>query len=161
MIGSDSWTNCPEDVPFERALRLGCLYHAVGDAAGAEESFRRAEGLALELKQRGPPRGPMLLMLATLQSMMGKHDEALATVELARAQMSEARDALNGPQASFVRSVILVRAGRTEEGYAEAARLLRVPFGSPLDSPGRVNPIALAVKDDPKFNELINNPPRL
>ena len=60
----------------------------------------------------------MLLLLATLQSMLGKHDEALATVEAARAQMPEARDAINGPQASFVRSVILVRAGRTEEGYA-------------------------------------------
>ena len=151
----------PDDVPFVRAIRLGCLYHAVGDAAHEEESFRRAEALSIALKQRGPPRGPMLLQLATLQSMMGKHDEALATVEIARAQTPEARDALNGPQVSFVRSVILVRAGRSEEGYAEAARLLRVPFGSPRDFSGPDNPIALAVKDDPKFDELINHPPRL
>ena len=58
---------------------------------------------------------------------------------------------------SFARSVILVRAGRSEEGYAEVARLLHVPFGGlrPFD------PLWLLLKDDPHYDELLNHPPRL
>jgi hypothetical protein len=55
-----------------------------------------------------------------------------------------------------------VRAGRTDEGYAEVRRLLQVPFGAPLDFDSNgVGENLLAVKDDPHFDELTKNPPRL
>ncbi len=63
--------------------------------------------------------------------MLGEHSAALDTIEEARRLAPEARDATNGPPISYVRSVVLVRAGQAEEGYAEVARLLRVPFGVP------------------------------
>ncbi len=73
----------------------------------------------------------------------------------------EATDATNGPAASYSRSIVLVRAGRTKEGYAEVARLLRVPFGAPnmVFDDGAF--IALLTKGDPHFDELNYHPPRL
>ena len=96
--------------------------------------------------------------LAIVQSMLGEHAAALATIEEARTQQPEVRDAINGPQVSFVRSFILVRAGRSEEGYAEVARLLHVPYGGHLDP---FDPLWLLLKDDPHYDELLNHPPRL
>ena len=55
-----------------------------------------------------------------------------------------------------------MRAGRSEEGYAEVAHLLRVPFGSPINFAfGDPEPVLLMLKDDPHYDELINRPPRL
>ena len=87
---------------------------------------------------------------------------ALATIEALQAEQPESRDATNGPRHSFIRSVILVRAGRSEEGYAEVTRLLRVPFGAPIgDFMFLSEPVRLLLKDDTHYDELLNHPPRL
>jgi hypothetical protein len=65
--------------------------------------------------------------------MLSEHLAALATIEIARAKDPEEGDATNGPSVSFLRSVILVRACHVAEGYAEVARLLRVPFSTRSD----------------------------
>jgi hypothetical protein len=97
-----------------------------------------------------------------VESMLGEHGAALDTIERARTLVPEARDAMNGPPISFTRSVILVRAGRGAEGYAEAARLLHVPFGAPapfcFDEDA---PEVVILKHDPHYDALINHQPRL
>jgi hypothetical protein len=93
--------------------------------------------------------------------MLGEHAAALATIDKLRATLPESRDAINGPEVSFMRCVILVRAGRREEAYAEVNRLLHAPCGNPLWKYGEVHLVALLVKDDPHFEELLYHPPRL
>jgi TolB-like protein/tRNA A-37 threonylcarbamoyl transferase component Bud32/Tfp pilus assembly protein PilF len=149
----------PDQDPLSRGYRLGMLYHAAGERARAEENFRAAETHALELQKR-EPESVFLPDLAAVQSMLGQHDAALATIDREAAKVPESRDGINGPPISFLRSIILVRAGRRDEGYAEVARLLRVPFGAPINDHGPW-PLMLTVKDDPKFDELIYHPPRL
>ena len=147
-----------------REFYLGCLYQAGGNVARAEQCFRAAAVQMIALRRREPTQKPDpddLQRLAIAQSMLGEQLAALVTIELARSLVPEARDATNGPAVSFVRSFILVRAGRTEEGYAEVARLLRVPFGAPTDFIGGSNAVGLLTRDDPRFDELINHPPRL
>ena len=146
----------PNDDALERGGLIGMLYLAAGDAIRAQRSFRGAERFALERQRKS--EAVNLRALAIVQSMLGEHAAALATIEMARTRQPEARDAINGPQVSFVRSVILVRAGRSEEGYAEVTRLLRVPFGGRLDP---FDPLWLLLKDDPHYDELLNHPPRL
>ena len=93
--------------------------------------------------------------------MQGKHAPALATIDAVRANTPEAKDAINGPQASFYRSILLVRAGRSDEGYAEVTRLLQVPFGSPLPLDPAYTAAVVQFRNDKHFNELIHRPPRL
>jgi hypothetical protein len=92
---------------------------------------------------------------------LGEHAAAVATIDSARAQDPETLDATNGPNVSFIRSIILVRAGRSAEGYAEVTRLLHVPFGSPVDFFDYPTSVLLLLKDDSHYDELINHPPRL
>jgi TolB-like protein len=144
-----------DEQPDYRETYDGILYHAAGDEGRAKQSFLMAERHALASHQSE------IQDLALAQSMLGKHAAALATIDRARAEDPESRDAVNGPELSFVRSVILLRAGRREEAYAEANRLLHVPFGNPLWNFGRTNCIALLVKNDAHFAELLYRPPRL
>jgi len=58
----------------------------------------------------------------------------------------------------------LLRAGRgsrAAEGYAEAARLLHVPFSAAMNLFEDPDPVLLLLKDDSHYDELINRPPRL
>jgi TolB-like protein len=138
------------------------LYRAQGDSAAAEQRFRALEReLAASLRKAAPNRDDLLQSLALVQSVLGEHEAALRTIEEARAHVPEARDHVNGPAVSFVRSVVLARAGRTTEAYAEVDRLLHVPFGSPLNVFPDLPPVYLLLKDDAHFDELIHRPPRL
>jgi TolB-like protein len=152
----------PYEIASNRHLRLGFLYWAGGKPAEAERLFRTVEQEASSLLRREPHSQDMRTRLALAQSMLGEHAAALTTIDAERAEMPEARDPVNGPAVSFMRSIILVRAGRGAEGYAEVTRLLRVPFGVPIDifSDGD-GEILLLVKSDPHYDELVNHPPRL
>ena len=142
--------------------RLGLLYWAGGKSSDADRLFRNVEREARSLLQREPHAQDARTRLALVQSMLGQHAAALATIDAERAEVSETRDPVNGPAVSFMRSIILVRAGRTAEGYAEVRRLLRVPFGAPIDIfADDMGEILLLVKDDPHYDELIHHPPRL
>jgi TolB-like protein len=154
----------PALTPFERAMNVGFFYAAAGDAPRAQRSFRDAERYAQETLKREPVRArdiDLMVNRALVQSMLGEHASAVASIESARSMDPEARDATNGPQVSFFRTIILVRAGRGDEGYAEVNRLLRVPFGAPIRQFFQPTPVLLLVKDDPRYDELINHPPRL
>ena len=140
-----------------RYAYAGILYHAAGDESRARQSFLAAERHA----QKSSTDVDEIKALAISQSMLGKHAAALATIDALCAQMPESRDAINGPDASWVRSVILFLAGRRDEADAEADRLLHVPFGNPLWKFGESHAVALLVKDDPHFDKLLYHPPRL
>jgi TolB-like protein len=138
------------------------LYRAAGDSAAAEQRFRAVEhDLSAALQTTVPDRDELIKDLALVQSALEEHESALKTIEEARALLPESLDHVNGPQVSFVRSVVLARAGHTTEAHAEVERLLHVPFGSPLIPWGDPSPVYLLLKNDAHFDELLNRPPRL
>ena len=152
----------PAEDPLLRGKQIGLLYLAAGDPARARRAWQGAERFAAAKKPQDITSDD-LPILAVVQSLLGEHSAALATIERVRSLTPEATDAVNGPAVSFVRALILVRAGHRDEGYAEATRLLKVPFGAPegdifgpKDSWG-----LLPEAKDPHFAVLINDPPRL
>jgi TolB-like protein len=155
------WGAVPVDDPLDRDERIGFLQWAAGRTQDAEWRFRDLERVTTEHLRADPSNMDAIQRLAVAQSMLGKHEAALATIEAARAKYPESRDAVNGPSLSFTRSIILVRAGRAAEGYAEATRLLHVPFGTAMDVFEDRDPLLLLIKDDPHYDQLINHPPRL
>ncbi len=148
--------------PVAQGKRIGLLFLAAGDAAKAHQEFLHAEQYAA--KHVGDSQGPDThVELALVQSLLGQNAAALATIDQIQSRFPEATDRVNGPQVSFARSIILVRAGRLEEGHAEAERLLKVPFGAPISqfSGPEDGWNLLPEAKDPIFDELINHPPRL
>jgi TolB-like protein len=145
-----------------RLETLAYLSRAAGDSGAAEQRFRALErDLSEALRQEPTDRDDLYKTLALAQSALEEHDAAIKTIESARVRVPESIDHVNGPQISFVRSVVLARAGRTTEAYAEVERLLHVPFGSPLMLYGDLPPVYLLLKDDSHFDELLHDPPRL
>jgi TolB-like protein len=155
------WEMQPANDPPGRALLLGLLYRAAGDSRHAEQRLLAAKHGAQALLVRAPTQTSALETLAVAQSVLGEHAAALASIDRARAISPEARDAINGPRESFIRSIILIRAGRTSEGEAEVARLLHVPFGGRIGLVDEFDPMLLLVEEDPRYDALINHPPRL
>jgi TolB-like protein/Tfp pilus assembly protein PilF len=151
----------PVNQPLWRNAIIGFWYLAAGDVQGAQQRFRDAARFGREKLKSEPDDAEALARFAVVESMLGEHAAALATIDRARSLLSEAGDAVNGPPLSFTRSIILVRAGRSAEGYAEAARLLHVPYGSPAGYPDDKFPEVFVVKDDPHYDALIHHPPRL
>jgi len=151
----------PVDDPLRRNELLGFWYWGAGDLRSAAQTFRTAERYGRVKLKRDPEDTDSMVRFALVESMLSEHAAALDTIERARTLAPEARDAVNGPVISFVRSVILVRAGRSSEGYAEAARLLHVPYGSPVPWFDEEHPEVVILKHDPHYDALINNPPRL
>jgi TolB-like protein/Tfp pilus assembly protein PilF len=155
------WAGVPVYDALERDEMIGLLYWAAGRTREAEGKFHDLEKGAQLRMQRDPHTPNVLPRLAVAQSMLGEHKAALASIGAERARVPESRDPVNGPALSFTRSVLLVRAGRAEEGYAEATRLLHVPFSTAMNMFEDRDPVLLLLKDDPRFDELINHPPRL
>jgi tetratricopeptide (TPR) repeat protein len=155
------WDKVPIESPASRALLIGFLFWAAGDAGHAEQSFQTVEREARKTIESVPNQADAMVQLALSQSMLGEHTEALATIDAARTIVPEDRDATNGPHLSFIRSIILVRAGRSAEGYAEVNRLLHVPFSGRQEYFEETDPELLAVEHDPQYDELVNHPPRL
>ena len=154
------WLRVPTERPATRPLRAGFLFWAAGETARAEPLFREA----LALAERGGDAGDLdqrAITMASAQSMLGRHAEALATIDAACAAMPETGDPVNGPMLSVMRSILLLRAGRRTEAYAEAERLLRVPFAASFDPFYDAEPLLLVVRDDPHYDALLRHPPRL
>lgn len=151
----------PIEDPPARAMLIGFLYWAAGDAGHAEQLFRSVEREARKTTEHEPTQTDAFVQLALAQSVLGEHAAALASVETARTLDPEDRDATNGPHVSFIRSIILVRAGRSAEGYAEVSRLLRVPFSGRQEYLEEPDPELVLIEGDPHYDQLINRPPRL
>ncbi len=155
------WSTVPVDNLLERDARVGLLYWKADRIAEASGKFREIEREANRRLQRDPHTPNVRPWLALAESMLGRNEAALAAIDAERDRVPEARDPVNGPPLSFARSVFLVRAGRTAEGYAEVARLLRVPFSTAMEMLGDPSALLLLIQDDPHYDELINHPPRL
>ena len=155
------WDKVPGQDPPRRALVTGLLYWQAGDPGHAGQHFRSAEREAREGLERAPTQTDLYVQLALAQSMLGEHVAALASIDKARSLTPEERDATNGPHLSLVRSVVLVRAGHSAEGYAEVTRLLGVPFSGRQEYFLGIEPEVMMVEGDPHFDQLFNHPPRL
>jgi TolB-like protein len=157
-------TTAPTKDPVYRDMRLGFLYEAAGNIQASERRFHSAVQGAQAILKREPSSTEVLEYLALAHSMLGEHATALAEIDRRRAEYPEARDPVNGPPISFIRSMILVRAGRAAEGYAEVARLLHVPFGRPVQGlfdDDVYGDMLLMVRDDRHYDQIVHNPPRL
>ncbi|MBS0396699.1 MAG: hypothetical protein JSR54_18915, partial [Proteobacteria bacterium] len=140
--------------------RLAFLHWAAGDAARAATLFREVLAL-IEREHDVLGEDERAVLKAGTLSMLGDHPAALAAIDAACARMPEATDPVNGPRLSLARSIVLLRAGRADEAYAEVRRLERVPFGAPVDFFQDPDPLLLAVRDDPRYQTLLRHPPRL
>jgi tetratricopeptide (TPR) repeat protein len=156
------WESRTDADPLRRLESIAFLYRAAGDDGAAQQRFRSLErDWTAKMRAGAGNADETHKHLALAQSMLGEHAAAIETIERARRRWPESLNPVDGPSVSFFRSVVLTRAGRTAEAYAEIDRLLRVPFGAPTKLFDDPEPVYLLLKDDPHYDVLLHHPPRL
>jgi TolB-like protein/Flp pilus assembly protein TadD len=130
------------------------IFAEAGDMAAARTRAGEALASMRQVLVSQPRNAQLWGDIAMVQAILGKKDEALASMQKASDLLPESRDAVIGPGISENGAYTLMWAGEKDRALAEFSRLLHVPFG--------VNIYALRhscrpLQDDPRFKEMIGN----
>jgi len=130
-----------------------------GDPTAARARAMEAVAAMKEETVRQPLNAQLWATLSLGHALLGEHDEALRCGEKSRELLPESRDALLGVSNSALCASALAYAGEKDRALAEFERLLHVPFGvnAMLDR-GIFTGSWKPLRDDPRFQALINDP---
>jgi predicted negative regulator of RcsB-dependent stress response len=97
--------------------------------------------------------------LASTQSLLGEHDEAMQTINQAISEAPRTRDALYGPLLEEIRARIQVRNGEIDEPIAALTQLLQTNYAAGVTrSKLRLDIDWDPLRKDPRFQALLRNP---
>ena len=88
--------------------------------------------------------------------MLGRHEEALDCGRKAMELVPESSDSWSGPGYASTVAALRARAGETDAAVREYARLLR--NGGANVHQLRVAPLPATLRQDPRFQALLNEP---
>jgi tetratricopeptide (TPR) repeat protein len=134
---------------------IGMAKRALHDEAGAREVFVKAKGFAeAEIKQN-PDEAAAHARLAEALAWLGEKDQALAEINRATELLPERKDAFGGPEITASAAEIHAIIGDAAGAVAILDGLLSRP--SSITVPMlKVNPIWDPIRNDPRFQALLN-----
>ncbi len=145
------------DAGVATALEAAAVHRALGDTAGARD---RLGSLPVRLRAQlelEPNNTQHLRALASAESILGNHAEALRLIDRAAAMLPESKETRIGMNISVVRARILAWAGDKDQAIAEITRLLKVP--SELNVHMMKYSVEwLPLAKDPRFQALLEDP---
>jgi TolB-like protein/tetratricopeptide (TPR) repeat protein len=131
----------------------GLICRGRGDAAGAEEAFRRARAAVEEDHLKWPDDAKTLMMLALVNAALGERDDAIRLARGAAKLLPVALDALDGGLIATNLAVIHAQTGEAELALHELERVVNTP-GGPTPGLLRVEPEWSPLRDHPRFREI-------
>ena len=137
-------------------LWLGWAQEVAGDAAGAHESFLRAQR---ELEKLLPELGGgygLLDDLALVYMGLGDKSKALAFAERAMNANPIEKDAVRGPLPVEVFARVCTRFEETERALSSLEKIVALPYDGAMGASAPLTPALLRL--DPMFDSLRNNP---
>jgi tetratricopeptide (TPR) repeat protein len=124
-----------------------------GDHAGADQSWRRAQG-EVELHLKTQPENQNLIGdLALINMALGNKSEALRLAERAIAVNPIEKDAISGPIGIEILARVAAQVGEPDRAIAALEKLLSIPYSGPISVP--LTPALLRL--DPMFDPLRND----
>jgi TolB-like protein/Flp pilus assembly protein TadD len=144
-----------DDYTVPRDWYVGLIARGRGEEKEAERAFTAAKKVVLAEAEGSPNDAKVLIMRGLIDAMLGRTEEAIAEGERAAQVLPVATDALDGPLIATNLAAIYAQLGQTDRALGELERLVRLPGGPP---PGtlRVEPQWDALRDDPRFQKLLN-----
>jgi TolB-like protein/class 3 adenylate cyclase/Tfp pilus assembly protein PilF len=140
---------------WSKYFYIGFARRGLHDEDGARAAFLKAKATAEEQVKRTPDAEESHLQLAKTLAFLGERDAALAEAQRASELRPESKDAFGGPE--VMESVAQVYAILDEKDRAIEVLdgLLSRPSGMTVQSL-KVNPIWDPLRNDPRFQALIN-----
>jgi tetratricopeptide (TPR) repeat protein len=153
----EHYENAPDDGLYvARDYALGVLHAATGDWNRARPHLE-----AIAAKGRNTPFPPddgtfNVLEAAVALELLGEHAAAVRAADEAVRRRPESRDATNGGDVALRHAWVLIHSGvRSEEGYAELARLMNAYAIHPRMV--AVDPLWLMLRDDPRVRQILHD----
>jgi serine/threonine protein kinase/predicted Zn-dependent protease len=144
---------------YATALLDGMVARAQGDTTRAQSSFQLArDRITLKLRE-GADDPELLSSLAVADAALGRKEEALDEAKRATEICPISHDAVDGPTYRLVLAQVYTWNGQPDEAFAELAKIVRLPQG-PSYGELRFNPAWDEIRDDPRFETLLNEATR-
>jgi TolB-like protein/Flp pilus assembly protein TadD len=134
---------------------IGFARRALQDEPGAREAFRKAKSAAGEQVKHSPDDAKLRIQLAKVLAFLGEKDSALAEAQRASELQPESRDALDGPEIAEGVAQVYTILGDKDRAIEILDGLLKRPSYVTVQGL-RVNPIWDSLRNDPRFQALID-----
>ena len=134
---------------------IGFARRALQDEPGARAAFLRAKSAVEEQLKYSPDNAKLRIQLAKVLAFLGEKDPALAEARRASELQPESKDALEGPEITEGVAQVYAILGDNDRAIEILDGLLNRPSFVTVPSL-RVNPIWDPLRNDPRFQALID-----
>jgi serine/threonine-protein kinase len=134
---------------------IGFARRALQDESGARAAFLRAKSAAEEQLKNSPDDANLRIQLAKVLAFLGEKDPALAEALRASELQPESKDAVDGPEITEGVAQVYTTLGDNDRAIEILDGLLNRPSYVTVQDL-RVNPIWDPLRNDPRFQALID-----
>ena len=139
---------------FEKRLLTGVVQQKLGHAVEAQAAFSAAKELASADVNAAPNDASRHAKLARALAHLGEKEAAIAEAKRATELLPESADAFEGPTMTAALAEVYALTGENAKAIELLDGLLNRPSGVTVASL-RVDPAMDRLRDDPKFQELL------
>ena len=143
--------------PYREDWYVGLIARGRGneEEAAARRSLAAKEAVLAEAVE-SPNDAKILIMRGLIEAMLGRAEDAIAAGERAAQVLPISADALDGPLIATNLAAIYAQVGRRDQALAALETLVR-QIGGPTPGTLRVEPQWDALRDDPRFQKLLES----
>ncbi|HZR78119.1 MAG TPA: adenylate/guanylate cyclase domain-containing protein [Chthoniobacterales bacterium] len=145
-----------EGIPFPRAWCEGMAAHLGGDQNAARAAFMRGRDEIEKILHEQPNYAEALSVLAMIDAMLGKKNEALEEARRANELLPVNKDALNGARVSDYRAVTTALVGDKKRAIEQLTRAASRPGGINYGEL-KLHPYFDGLRGTPEFERLVNS----
>jgi TolB-like protein/Tfp pilus assembly protein PilF len=144
-----------EGIPFPRAWCEGMVEQIGGDQTAAQASFTRAREEIESLLLEQPDYAEGLCVLAMIDAVLGKRDQAIQEARRASEMLPDSKDALNGARVADYRAITHALAGDKKGAIEQLSNAVQRPGGLNYGQL-RLHPYFDGLRGNPDFERIVN-----